>query len=178
MKKPFFLAIVGRSGAGKTTLIEKLIPLLRQRGFSAATLKHTSHTGHRLGDEGKDSGRHFRSGAITSIFWSPEQMMIKTHVSPNVRLEKQVAPYLKNMDIVLIEGCNDSDWPEHKILVDRGAKQSQDIFTQPVQGALSAIVSDETDARFHAPQFHLDESEKIAEFIFSLMKEVEHQFVC
>ncbi|MBI3353732.1 MAG: molybdopterin-guanine dinucleotide biosynthesis protein MobB, partial [Nitrospirae bacterium] len=37
------VSIVGRSNSGKTTLIEKIIPLLVKKGYRIATVKHCSH---------------------------------------------------------------------------------------------------------------------------------------
>ncbi|RME48581.1 MAG: hypothetical protein D6791_02930, partial [Chloroflexi bacterium] len=34
------ISIVGRSDSGKTTLLEKLIPELKRRGYRVATVKH------------------------------------------------------------------------------------------------------------------------------------------
>ena len=37
------IGLAGWSGAGKTTLIVKLIPCLRERGLVVSTLKHAHH---------------------------------------------------------------------------------------------------------------------------------------
>ncbi|MGH6841520.1 MAG: molybdopterin-guanine dinucleotide biosynthesis protein B, partial [Methylocella sp.] len=37
------IGLAGWSGAGKTTLIVKLIPYLRKRGMTVSTLKHAHH---------------------------------------------------------------------------------------------------------------------------------------
>jgi len=37
------VCVVGRSGVGKTTLLEKLIPMLKRRGYRVATIKHHGH---------------------------------------------------------------------------------------------------------------------------------------
>jgi Ni2+-binding GTPase involved in maturation of urease and hydrogenase len=42
---PPVVSIVGRSKSGKTTLIEKLIPLLKARGYRVGTVKHHAHPG-------------------------------------------------------------------------------------------------------------------------------------
>jgi molybdopterin-guanine dinucleotide biosynthesis protein B len=56
------VGLAGWSGAGKTTLIAKLIPVLKSRGFSVSTLKHTHHT-FDLDQPGKDSYTHRDAGA-------------------------------------------------------------------------------------------------------------------
>jgi Molybdopterin-guanine dinucleotide biosynthesis protein len=48
------IGLAGWSGAGKTSLIVKLIPYLGARGFSVSTLKHAHH-GFDLDQPGKDS---------------------------------------------------------------------------------------------------------------------------
>ncbi len=54
--------LVGRSGAGKTTLMVKLLAELRSRGLSVSTVKHAHH-GFDLDRPGKDSFRHREAGA-------------------------------------------------------------------------------------------------------------------
>ncbi|MBU6426013.1 MAG: molybdopterin-guanine dinucleotide biosynthesis protein B, partial [Rhodospirillales bacterium] len=56
------LAVSGWSGAGKTTLIAALIPLLKARGLSVSTVKHAHH-GVTLDKPGKDSFVHAEAGA-------------------------------------------------------------------------------------------------------------------
>ena len=38
------IGIVGGKNSGKTTLIEQLIPLIKEAGLSVATIKHTAHS--------------------------------------------------------------------------------------------------------------------------------------
>ena len=40
---PFIFAISGYKNSGKTTLITKLIPELKQRGYRVAVIKHDGH---------------------------------------------------------------------------------------------------------------------------------------
>ncbi len=55
------LSFVGRSGTGKTTLIERLIPLLASKGIRIATIKHYMRE-FDIDREGKDSYRTRRRG--------------------------------------------------------------------------------------------------------------------
>jgi molybdopterin-guanine dinucleotide biosynthesis protein B len=52
-----FVSVVGNSGSGKTTFIEKLIPELIGRGLKVGTIKHDVH-GFEMDKPGKDSWRH------------------------------------------------------------------------------------------------------------------------
>jgi molybdopterin-guanine dinucleotide biosynthesis protein B len=56
------IGLAGWSGAGKTTLIVKLIPYLRERGITVSTLKHAHHT-FDVDQPGKDSYLHREAGA-------------------------------------------------------------------------------------------------------------------
>ena len=69
------VSIVGKSDAGKTTLIEKLIPELVRRGYRVATVKHDVH-GFDVDREGKDSWRHKQAGAHTVVISSPEKLAL------------------------------------------------------------------------------------------------------
>ena len=42
-KKPLILAVCGVKNSGKTTLIQKLIPLLQNQGLKVAAVKHDGH---------------------------------------------------------------------------------------------------------------------------------------
>lgn len=69
------IGIVGWSGAGKTTLIEQLIPLMRQQGCWVATVKH-AHCGFDVDQVGKDSWRHRQAGASEVVIASERRMVI------------------------------------------------------------------------------------------------------
>ena len=74
---PPILFIVGKSQAGKTTLIEKLIPQLKKRGYKIGTIKHAHH-GFIVDKKGKDSRRHQEAGADTVLVASPGKIaMVK-----------------------------------------------------------------------------------------------------
>ncbi len=56
------ISIVSKKNCGKTTLLEKLIPELKQRGYRVGTIKHDVH-GFNIDHEGKDTFRHKSAGA-------------------------------------------------------------------------------------------------------------------
>jgi molybdopterin-guanine dinucleotide biosynthesis protein B len=57
------ISVAGRSGAGRTTLLEKLISELKRRGYRVATVKHHAHAGLEVDQPGKDTWRHARAGS-------------------------------------------------------------------------------------------------------------------
>jgi molybdopterin-guanine dinucleotide biosynthesis protein MobB len=68
--EPKVLAVVGRSGVGKTTLLERLIPLLRANRVTVATVKHTHHVVD-LDRPGTDTSRHLQAGAQRTALSGP-----------------------------------------------------------------------------------------------------------
>lgn len=56
------LGFCAYSGTGKTTLLERLIPLLKPRGLRLALLKH-AHSSFETDQPGKDSYQLRKAGA-------------------------------------------------------------------------------------------------------------------
>ena len=63
LKRPAVLAVSGAHNSGKTTLLEKLIPLLRARGLKVGVIKHDGHD-FTPDVPGTDSFRLREAGAV------------------------------------------------------------------------------------------------------------------
>jgi molybdopterin-guanine dinucleotide biosynthesis protein MobB len=151
------ISIVGESKSGKTTLIEKLIPELKSRGFKVATIKHSIHS-LSFDKEGKDSWRHIQAGSVVTAVVSPDQVVLIKPLSEEPDLNEIARLLGDDFDIVLTEGFKQSQVP--KIEVHRKAA------SPPLSHVnnLIAIASDEpleTDAR----QFSLNDIKGIADFL-------------
>ena len=60
------VCIAGWSDSGKTTLIERLIPLLTDRGLRVGVVKHTHHS-LSMDQHGSDTDRYRGSGAAIAV---------------------------------------------------------------------------------------------------------------
>jgi len=101
------LAICGFSGAGKTTLMEQVLPALAGRGLKVAVVKHDVH-GIQLDPPGKDSARLFQSGADV-LLEGPGEVFFRSHEVPD--LEASLAVLTLHYDLVLVEGHKDTALP-------------------------------------------------------------------
>lgn len=154
---PPIISIVGKSKSGKTTLVEKLIPELKGRGYRIGTIKHAHH-GFTLDRKGKDSARHRAAGADAVIVSAPETMaMVKDHADESI---SNLATYLQDMDLVITEGFKSEDQP--KIEVCRTDNHKSPIH--PIVSHLIAFVSD-TDIDMGVPKFGLEDIERLADLI-------------
>ncbi len=154
------VSIVGRSGSGKTTFMEKLIPALRRRGWRVATVKHHAHPGFEFDVPGKDTWRHARAGSSTVLIVSPGKLaMVWDEIGREPGLEEAVA-LVPDADIVLTEGYHWADTP--KIEVFRSG-HSDRLRSDPDRRL--ALVSDVPFDDQEAPVFDLDDAEGVAELI-------------
>ncbi len=113
---PPFICVTGTSDAGKTMLLTRLVAELRRRGLRIGTVKHAAH-GADLGDEGKDSWRHYRAGADIAVVSAPEKLLLARRLDRELPLEEVLA-YFRGVDLVLVEGYKRLAYP--KILLNAG----------------------------------------------------------
>ncbi len=96
------ISIVGKSDAGKTTLIEKLIVELKRRGYRVATIKHDAHQ-FEIDHPGKDSYRHFHAGADWTLIGSPHTLAVIRRLDRELTLD-EIAATIDDVDVILTEG--------------------------------------------------------------------------
>lgn len=154
------VAITGYSDSGKTTLIEKLIPRLAARGLKIGTIKHDAH-GFDMDHQGKDSYRHKRAGAITTVIAAPHQVGMVKDVETEPGLEELAELYLTDVDLIVAEGYKGSTGP--KIEIYRKG-QREKLFGRPENGLIAVACDCEIETE--VPLFDLNDVEAIADFIF------------
>ena len=93
------LAICGLSGAGKTTLIEQLLPRLARRGLRVGVLKHDTHR-LDLDRAGKDTARFFEAGAAVVCAHDPGQHFVRIRQSGPLPLSDVLPALPGDLDLV------------------------------------------------------------------------------
>jgi molybdopterin-guanine dinucleotide biosynthesis adapter protein len=132
------IGFAGWSGAGKTTLIVKLIPELNRRGFSVSTIKHAHHN-FDLDQPGKDSYEHRAAGAEEVLVVSANRIALMRELrgAPEPSLA-ELLRLLKIVDLVLVEGFKRDPLP--KIEVFRVANGKPPLY--PGDANIVALISD------------------------------------
>lgn len=112
---PPIVSIIGKSNSGKTTLIEKLLHLLRDRGYRVATIKHHFHQDKSLDEPGKDSYRHAQAGAERVVLVAPLTTATFDY-PPHPPAPQEIAARLTGFDLVLAEGFKQAQLPHIEVL--------------------------------------------------------------
>jgi molybdopterin-guanine dinucleotide biosynthesis protein B len=159
MTPPVFI-FVGHSNAGKTTLVERLIPELTRRGLRVATIKHAHHKVH-LDTEGKDSWRYKQAGALLSMLVTTDALQLVADTADRREPIQLAERFLGEADIVLAEGFSQA--PGAKIEVLRRANSELPRCT--VAEGLIALVTDCAEAHPELPHFALDDVVPLADFL-------------
>ena len=109
------VAFTGYSGAGKTTLIERVIALLRAAGQRVAVAKHAHH-GFDIDREGKDTWRHRQAGAAEIVIASSHRLVLmREYETPAERTVHDLLAELSDCHWALVEGFRRSELPKIEI---------------------------------------------------------------
>jgi len=105
------VAVSGRSGAGKTRLLSRLIPALAARGVRVGLVKHTRHE-HPFDQPGKDTAVLREAGAVAAIIQGPTSMAL---FGPPRGGARALARLLPPCDLVLAEGWREAALPRVEV---------------------------------------------------------------
>ncbi|MET1028364.1 MAG: molybdopterin-guanine dinucleotide biosynthesis protein B [Dongiaceae bacterium] len=155
------LGLTGWSGAGKTTLIVSLIPILVGRGITVSTIKHAHHA-FDVDKPGKDSHRHRQAGA-TEVLVSSEHRwaLMHEHRGGQEPTASELMTHMTPVDLLLIEGFK------------REAHQKLEVFRRslgkpllsPGDPSFIAVLSDGPIPETTLPVIDLNDTGAIADFI-------------
>ena len=144
------------SNSGKTTLIEKIIPLLKARGLRVAVVKHAPG-GYERDRPGKDSWRFSEAGADAVVVIGPDGSMLAG--TPHAEFEALA----RDFDIVIQEGFKETG--KNKIEVfRRGVSGEQPLCMK--DPSVLALVSD-TPFATTIPRFDINDTCGITEYLIA-----------
>ncbi|MCC7346064.1 MAG: molybdopterin-guanine dinucleotide biosynthesis protein B [Variibacter sp.] len=153
------IGVAGWSGAGKTTLIARLLPRFIGRGLRVSTVKHAHHS-FDMDIPGKDSHTHRLAGA-TEVLVSSANRWALLH-----ELRGAEEPSLPNLlrklspvDLVLVEGFKHGAHPKLEI---HRAENGKPLLA-PDDERIVAIASDAPLPQVRVPVIGLDDHEAVME---------------
>jgi molybdopterin-guanine dinucleotide biosynthesis adapter protein len=154
------VSIVGRSGVGKTTYLESLLPELTRRGVRVAVVKHDAG-GFEMDRPGKDTWRYARAGSAVVAISGPDRFALIERRPRELSLD-EVAARLPEVDLILTEGFKREGRNRVELL--RRAHSEAPVL------ASSDLVAVLSDFPVHPglPIFPLDDPTPFAEFLLRL----------
>jgi molybdopterin-guanine dinucleotide biosynthesis adapter protein len=160
--------IAGYSGAGKTALLEKLLPRFTALGLRVSVIKHAHHN-FDFDQPGKDSYRHRQAGAGEVLLTSSARwvLMHELRGAPEPTLD-ECLNYLSPCDLVLIEGYKEDAIP--KLEVYRPANGKPPLW--PANPNIVAVASDEPPAAplpTHLVSLDLNDADAIVGFVLATL---------
>jgi len=152
--------VAAGSNSGKTTLIEKIIPVLKARGLRVAVVKHT-HAGYEMDRPGKDSWRFREAGADAVMLVGPDGLVLtkKLPAEPLAELEFLA----RDVDIIIQEGFK------------KTAKNKIELFRTGISGEQPLCMTDPSflalvsDAPFDTtiPRFDINDICGVTEYLIA-----------
>jgi molybdopterin-guanine dinucleotide biosynthesis protein MobB len=163
------LGFAAFSGTGKTTLLEKLIPQLVERGVRIAMVKHAHHA-FDIDKPGKDSHRLRKAGAQQMLIASSQRLalMAENPAPQEPRLDELITRLdLETVDLILVEGFKHVPFP--KIELHREALGK--TLLHPGDPAIIAVACDHPVDTGTLPSLDINDTAAIATFILGWLQQ-------
>ena len=149
------VTIVGRSGAGKTTFIERLIPELKRRGYRVATIKHAQEIDL---NPKKDSKRHLQAGSEVAAIATSDEIVLTMPTSQPATIEEVARLVGNEFDIIICEGFKHADVPKIEVHF-----KNNELLLEGLTRRVAIITNEPLDAKIR--QFSSDNITGVADLL-------------
>lgn len=158
---------VAFSGTGKTTLLEKVIPLLKAKGIRIGLIKHAHHD-FDIDYEGKDSYRLRKAGAKQTLVASAKRWALINEEEAEKQdpdLNELIGQLSQDeLDIILVEGFKYVAFP--RIELHRSSLKKPLLF--PDDNSIIAIACDgQLEQTPGIPELDINKPEEIVDFVMN-----------
>lgn len=163
------LGFAAFSGTGKTTLLSKILPVLKSKGIRVAVLKHAHHN-FDIDHPGKDSHTLRHAGATQMLIASAKRWALMTETPDN-----DEAPDLNEMlshldqsqlDMILVEGFKGESFPKIELY----RKSLGKPFLHANDKNIIAIATDEEiRSDSNLPRLDINDETKMIDFILQYL---------
>lgn len=155
----------GFSGAGKTHLVERLIPALRLRGLRVSVVKHAHHK-FDIDHPGKDTYRHREAGAFEVVVASDKRLalMREFEQAAELSVHQLIAELYDGVDWVLVEGFKQSNLLKVEVWRAASGKPARYPHDEFIVAIATDSPSDLPEATLR-PVLDLNDSEALAQWL-------------
>lgn len=108
------ISIVGKTNSGKTTFLERIIPVFKKKGYRIGTIKHDVHY-FNIDHEGKDTYRMTEAGSDTVVIASKEKMAMVKQLNAELSIDEIVQHFFTDVDLVFTEGFKKQNKPKIEV---------------------------------------------------------------
>jgi molybdopterin-guanine dinucleotide biosynthesis protein B len=161
------IGVIGWSGAGKTTLIVAMLPLLRAAGLTVSTIKHAHH-GFDMDRPGKDSFRHREAGAREIMVSTGTRWALLHEVAGAAPSVPDLLARMLPVDLVLIEGFRDHPYP--KLEVYRPALGKPALW--PERTDVAAVAADPASVACDRPVLPLNRPDGVVDWLMHFLEKL------
>ena len=137
---PPVVCVVGRSHSGKTTLVERLVPELKSRGYRIATVKHAQEA--EMDRPGTDSWRHIEAGSEAMVLTTNERLFMIKPVEGVPSLEEITRILGEDYDLILAEGFKGESAPKIEVQRNQTGPLLPDL-----KGLFAVVTDDAVDTK-------------------------------
>ena len=163
------IGLAGWSGAGKTTLVAKVIPRLVARGLRVSTIKHAHHA-FDVDQPGKDSHTHRAAGATEVLVSSASRWALVHELRGAAELQlPELLQKLAPVDLVIVEGFKRETHP--KLEVHRAAVGKPLLHLDDPH--IVAVVSDRPLPAARVPVVDLDDVDAVVDLMIMHAKPLD-----
>jgi molybdopterin-guanine dinucleotide biosynthesis protein B len=156
------LLVVGKKKVGKTTLIEKLITGLKNKGYQIGSIKYTTRD-HEFDTPGKDSHRHAQAGAESTLILSPTKIALFSKTLRSKNFEQLLDFVFADYDLVIGEGLKNSSFPKIEVF---DSKKHKGLLCSPEDNLITVVGDTNPFPQTLAiPYFSPDQIDSLVEFI-------------
>lgn len=139
------VSIVGSSNSGKTTLIEKIIPRLKEKGYKIGALKHDAHN-FEIDREGKDSWRMSASGADMVAIASKNKLAFIKVLDCEEKLDEIAERLFSDADIIITEGYKAENKPKIEVV------RHKALLTSPSDNLIAVVDNTLEEVEYSLPK--------------------------
>ncbi|MBZ4644256.1 MAG: molybdopterin-guanine dinucleotide biosynthesis adapter protein [Deferribacteres bacterium] len=157
------ICFVGASDCGKTTLLEKIIPIIKNKGYRVGIIKNDTH-GFEIDREGKDTYRLKQAGASSVIISGPDKFALISDSDKYYSLDDYAFMLEDKADIILTEGFKSSNKPKIEIFLN-GVSNDLLCKTDETLIAVATDVPEIVSKIYKKKILDLNNPEQIADFI-------------